>query len=304
MKKAAVIILNYNNYEDTIQCIKSVQKNTYPYFDIIVVDNCSSNDSVKQIKAIFDDEIIFMETGVNLGYAGGNNVGLRYAMKQEYEYLCILNNDTIAAPDFLTQCVDYLNHNEDVAFVGPMVLDYQSDTIQSTGSNLIPNKGWMELINNGKKKNEVEKIIECDYISGACLVFKSEFLKQHGLIPENYFLFFEETEWCYRAKQKGYRNVCITTTSIEHKGSVSIKQVDGLSAYLGSRNRVIFFKRNISDGLAYIGFIFYLFITTAVSAVKERNMNNLKLYKPYMDGILNRVSKEYPFIIINDNKGI
>lgn len=300
MKSVCIVILNYNNYEDTIECINSVKDIEYKNYEIVVIDNCSSNDSVAELKKKFNDTIVLIENDKNLGYAGGNNVGLKYAYDYGFEYVCILNNDTVVKKDFLSKCVEYLEVNKEVAFVGPIVLEYTNDIVQSSGGRVLVKKGSMEQINTGKKRDEIECEIDCDYISGACMVFKTKLLQSQGYIPENYFLFYEETEWCYRVKKNGYRNVCINSTYIRHKGSISINQVDGLNAYLMARNRIVFYRRNIASGWKYVLFLVYLFMETIYRTIRY-DFNYIRCLGYYYDGITNKISKRYPFILIRDD---
>jgi hypothetical protein len=293
--KVCIIILNYNNYEDTIECIKSI-KNVIPFqmIDIVVVDNNSTNDSVNMIENQFQD-IIMIKSNVNKGYAYGNNLGLKYAIENRYRYTCVLNNDTIITENFLEACIIELG--KDVAFISPTLMEYSDkECIQSTGGDILIDRGVVTRKNNGMKRNQLPNIIETDYVGGACMFFKTDIIKELGFIPEEYFLFYEETEWCYKAKKLGYRNLCLTNTYIYHKGSVSISKIGGLSDYLMKRNRVVFVKRNINSKGRYYIFISELFLKEILRAVfnKKVSINNIKAYS---DGIRDKFSKKYSEIM-------
>ena len=298
LDKVAVIILNYNNYQDTIECIQGLQAiYNEREIEIIVVDNNSQNDSVKQLEKKLKDITIIAST-VNKGYAHGNNIGLKNALAQGYDYLCILNNDTVIEEDFLSPCIEYLEGNSKVGFISPALVEYkQKDLVQSTGGDIFINKGIVTLKNYHKFLSSLPRVIESDYIGGACMVFRSSLIDQVGLIPEIYFLFFEETEWCYRAKKKGFNNVCLTNIFIQHKGSVSIQSISGLQAYLMERNRVVFVKRNIDSHLKFTRFLIYIYLRTIFRIVigKEKNWEKILFYT---DGLLNRVNKNFSFIDI------
>ena len=293
--KVCIIILNYNNYEDTIECIKSI-KNVIPFqmIDIVVVDNNSTNDSVNMIENQFQD-IIMIKSNVNKGYAYGNNLGLKYAIENRYRYTCVLNNDTIITENFLEACIIELG--KDVAFISPTLMEYSDkECIQSTGGDILIDRGVVTRKNNGMKRNQLPNIIETDYVGGACMFFKTDIIKELGFIPEEYFLFYEETEWCYKAKKLGYRNLCLTNTYIYHKGSVSISKIGGLYDYLMKRNRVVFVKRNINSKGRYYIFISELFLKEILRAVfnKKVSINNIKAYS---DGIRDKFSKKYSEIM-------
>lgn len=261
MDKVCIVILNYNNCEDTIECVQSLRSaiNSEKY-KIVIVDNASTNDSVSKLNNILSP-IEIIVSSENRGYAHGNNIGIKYAEQAGYEYICILNNDTIIDVDFIETCKNELKNSAQVAFVSPALVEYKDNNlIQSTGGDIFINKGIVTLKNHGARRIELPPKIESDYIGGACIMFRTSILKNIGYIPENYFLFFEETEWCYKAQKMGYKNICLTDSYIYHKGSVSIKSVSGLQEYLMARNRVVFVRRNIDSRIKYYCFLIYLFL--------------------------------------------
>jgi GT2 family glycosyltransferase len=291
-----IIILNFNGYQDTIKCVESLSNILYKNFRIIIVDNNSTDNSVLILKQTFP-KIDIIQTEANLGYAAGNNFGIKYAVECGAQYLCILNNDTIAHEDFLSPLVRRLNSNSQKTIIGPMILEKDNHTIQSTGARIDMLRGRVPVINSGKIKKEISnKLIECDYIGGACLLFRCDSINELGLFPENYFLFYEETEWCLRAKKNGFQIVCDPSTSIVHEGSSSIKRVSGLIEYLLSRNRVVFMRRN-SNVYTFSVFMIYLNFETIFKVMMGKK--SIKTFCYFWDGILNKVRSEYDFIYIN-----
>ena len=132
------------------------------------------------------------------------------------------------------------------------------------------------------------------------MLFRTEVLKKLGYIPESYFLFYEETEWCYKAKEQGFKNICLTDYYIYHKGSVSINAINGLQEYLMNRNKVVFVKRNINSKIKYIRFLMYLLFrfTYRFLLGKEKN---IKIIRYYVDGIRGVIDSKYPFIVIEND---
>lgn len=239
-----IIVLNYKGLQDTLECLASLASVTYPNFKVAVVDNCSADGSEQAIRAAYPGHLV-LQTGQNLGYAGGNNAGIRLALEHKVEYVCLLNNDTTVTPEFLDPLVNWLEQDEISGIAGPMVCDhYHQGTIQATGSRANLWLGKFYQINPGRKRDEVRGVIEADYVAGACLLIRSELIKKIGLIPEEYFLFFEETEWCLKAKRAGQKVVCVCQSLIFHKGSKSIQKVSGTQEYYMTRNQIIFEKRN------------------------------------------------------------
>ncbi len=294
-----IIVLNYNGWQDTVSCLRSTQNIRYPH-KLLVIDNGSTDDSVEEIKKQCDMDVKVIATGMNLGYAGGNNVGIKYALENQYKYCCVLNNDTIIEEDFMEACIRHLNNNPGTAFVGPTILDYHSGRIQSTGGNIFINKGEVDCKNQGKKLEEVSEIIESDYLGGACMVFKSDLIEQIGYIPESYFLFFEETEWCWKALKKGFENICLGTNGILHKGSVSINKLEGLHEYLMMRNQIAFIRRNHPNKLKALWIYCYKCLKVVREAIKN-GPQRLRRIVWFTHGWFKMVDKDkYPFIVIKE----
>ena len=304
MKSIYIVILNYNNYCDTKECIDGLlkhQSNENYNEKIILVDNHSKDGSGDRLYNDFKNNIIFIKNSVNYGYAAGNNVGIKYAIDHNADFLCVLNNDTLANEDFITPCLRYLEENSDVAFVSPTIENYNNNFVQSTGGDIFFEKGCVTVKNNGSERDNLPQTVESDYLGGACLIFKSELINAIGLIPENYFLFFEETEWCWKAKKQGLHNICITTTYIKHKGSASIDTINGLHAYLMERNRVVFLRRNAPSNFIYMRAIIFLTIKYIKKGIFE-NKNYFKYLKYMSDGKKNIVDSKYPFVHIENLK--
>ena len=250
-----VIVLNYNGYEDTKKCIESVLKNTYSNFEVLIVDNASVDDSETRLREDFP-QCVVLQTGSNLGYAGGNNVGIKYAVEKEAEYICILNNDTLVAEDMIEILVSHLKKFPQ-SIVGPATLFWKSNIIHSAGANI---DFWRGISNIPYYSEKIENIrknsISCDYLEGTCLMFSTKYIDTIGLLPEIYFMYFEETEWCWRAKKRGINVVCIPKAKLWHKGSASSNKVSGMKQRLEDRNRIIFEQRNASIAQRIFFFVY------------------------------------------------
>ena len=304
MKRLAYIVLNYNNFADTIECVESIKGALYSNYFIVIVDNNSTDMSYEKISNRYheDGSIHMIKSEKNIGYAGGNNIGIKYAINNGADVVCVINNDTIIDKTTPTQCIEYLYSNANVAFVGPTILEFNESKVQSTGGIVNFKKGGARLLNHGAEIDSIRNNVECDFISGACLFFKAELVDEIGLIPENYFLFYEETEWCYKAKKAGHRNVCLSNVYIKHKGSVTIQKVGGLSDYLLHRNRVVFAKRNVDTKFNYLCFLLYIYLE-ALYVIAKGNKEGFKYFKYYHHGLFNKIDyNKYPFIIINEEK--
>lgn len=265
-----LLILNYRGYEDTCECIQSVLAMEYENYRLLVIDNNSEDGSYERLKQKFTD-IEIIQTEKNLGYAGGNNVGIEYALDQGAEYVAILNNDICVEKNFLNIIIQEMEKNKNIAISGPAVCEWNSDIVQSAGAMINLYNAESKVLNAGKKYFDLqsERII-CDYISGACLIVRASLMNQIEKIPEMYFLFYEETEWCLQAIRKGYEVCCIPSARIWHKESSSVSKVSNLKQYYMDRNRVIFEKRN-AGMLQFVIFCIYIVLQTFYRKVSKKN---------------------------------
>ena len=255
-----IIVLNYKNVDDTEECIGSLKKIDYKNYFIVIVDNNSQDGSFEKLSKLYP-ELTVLEIGENRGYAAGNNFGIKQALQKGADYICILNNDVVVEPNFLGKLVSYMEQNPKVGITGANICEYYNkEVVQSTGFVINYHTARTPGISKGKKqKNIINKApLPCDAVCGACMLIRKEVISKVGLIPEIYFLFYEETEWCVRTKKAGFEIVSIMDAIVYHKGSATVKKTKGLSNYYMQRNSVLFERRNAS---ILQNIIFFMFIT-------------------------------------------
>jgi GT2 family glycosyltransferase len=283
LPKVYIIILNFNSYKDTIECIKSLENISYSSYEIVIVDNKSRDNSVEEISKNCPNYKLLLSKE-NFGYASGNNIGIKYALEQGAEYVCILNNDVIVKQDFLESLIETFNTDNTIGMVGPCICEYNNKNIvQAMGAYINLYRGLAMGQYEGKDYNKInKKFIQVDYLGGACFIVKAEVLKTIGLIPENYFLFYEETEFCLRARKSGYKLVCISDSKVYHKRSATISKYSGLSYYFLNRNRIIFMRRN-ANAIQKIIFTPYVMLEGIGRILLRRE--SINLFKYYLDGL-------------------
>lgn len=246
MPRVFIIILNWNGWRDTIECLESLKKIDYPNYKIVVVDNGSEDDSAQIIQNKYSQDIVFIETGKNLGFAGGNNVGIKYALGEKAGLLLLLNNDTKVAPDFLTKLVEAAQRDLKIGIVGPKILFWdQPEKIWFGGGriNWLKTKG--EHIDYKKTDNiNFSGLKESDYITGCCLLIKKEVIDKIGFLKEDYFLYYEDTDWCLEAKEAGYKIIYVPASRVWHKASVKTKEGSTNFIYYHSRNGLVLSRRH------------------------------------------------------------
>ena len=245
MKKVFIIILNWNGWPDTLECLSSLNNIIYDNFEIILIDNGSkeklpiSNYQFPKltITQIFND--------LNLGFAGGGNQGIKIALEKNADYILLLNNDTAVEPDFLTKLIQVAQENKEAGILGPMIYFYGQDKlIWSAGGKITHHFTRGELIGyNNIDNGQYKEIKEVDYISGTCLLVKKEVVEKIGLISEDYFLYYEDNDWCQLARLAGFKCLLVPGAKIYHKASRSAQEFSYPYIYYHSRNGLIFASR-------------------------------------------------------------
>ena len=248
--KVAIIVLNYNGWKDTIECLESLQRITYPNFQIIVVDNGSTDDSLERIREKFT-YLTLIETGRNLGYAGGNNIGIKKALENGAKYILIVNNDTkIINPEFVTQMVDVMESDSTIGILGPKVLNFKGqiqDTILyiPTLSNCLRESFGLRF--KVKKSRNYCVPQSVDAVSGVCWFIRSDIINTVGLLDEDYFMYAEEQDYCYRVKKAGWKIMYYPVESVLHKkgsGDETDKKRMYRQYIFARRNLVLFLRKH------------------------------------------------------------
>lgn len=243
-----ICVLNYENAEYTLACLDSLLKLRDVEFRILLIDNASSDDSMARLSAYANEHaalVRLFSLKRNLGYAGGNNVGLKYALSQnDCDYAWVLNNDTLVEPGALKALVAYMESNPQVGICGSKLV-YAWDRSRLQGYGGFYNR-WIGWNSNCVREQEIEKI---DYVSGAAAFVRREFLERVGLMSEDYFLYFEELDWAERARGI-FRIGCEPRSVVYHWEGASIGAQHGksgeksiLSDYYSVRNRLLFTRR-------------------------------------------------------------
>jgi GT2 family glycosyltransferase len=247
-----IILVNYNGYKDTIECVNSLKKINYNNYKIIIVDNASSDDSAKILKQKLNDcEII--KSKKNLGFAGGNNLGIKYALNHNANYIMLLNNDTLVNTDFLGVMFNSFNRDNKIGLVGCKIMYYPKKNIIWYGGGYID---WFKFIgvHNGMKevdKGQCDNEKEIDFMTGCCMLIKREVFEKVGFLSEDYFMYFEDADFCVKLKNIGYKIWYNPNAIIYHKvGLSSGGEESPFSIEWSTKNRLLFmskYKNNVSS---------------------------------------------------------
>jgi len=241
-----VIILNWNGLADTLGCLESFREQDYPNLQFCVVDNGSEPGEADAIEKQFP-EVEILRQGRNLGFCGGNNVGIRRALEKGADYVLVLNNDTIATTSLVSTLV---SHAEKLPFLGalsPVILNYpQQDLIWFAGSEWETATAGFRHRLSGRPRNELtaREPFPTAYACGCCLLISTKVLRKVGLMDEKYFAYYDEADWCSRMAIFGLNCFVVPDATLYHKVSRSTPNL--ISTYLITRNRFFWMRRYLS----------------------------------------------------------
>jgi len=238
------IILNTNRRKDTLECLTSLDKSTYGHFRIIVLDCQSTDGSVAAFRSAFP-AIQVIELGKNLGYAGNNNVGIRAALDQGTDWIFILNEDTVLAPDCLERLIDIGQQSPDIGMLGPLVYHHdEPQVIQSAGGEA--NRSWrfFHLGKNQVDRGQFAEPRDVRWISGCAILLRTHVVRTVGPLDERFFIYCEEVEWCVRAAKNGWRIVHVPSAKVWHKGVQRHYQPKPSYTYYTTRNRLLMLSKH------------------------------------------------------------
>lgn len=256
----SIVILNYNQFQVTGEFLDSCKHLTYDNYEIILVDNASKEDPSAYIKKHYP-EVIFIRNERNLGFTGGNNVGIA---KAKGDYVFVVNNDTEVTPNLLEKLLEPFERDSSIGVVSPKIKYFHQPTIiQYAGyTPMHPITG--QAVPLGCKQEDLGQFNKSGYTyfaHGAAMLVKREVIQKVGAFADIFFLYYEELDWSERIRRAGYKIYYQAEAEIFHKESVSVGKESPLKAYYHTRNRILFMRRNTKP---YQFGLFLLFLFTCV----------------------------------------
>jgi len=255
--RVLVIVLCYNGIDLTRACMRSLRDAGYPSMDVLVVDNQSQDGTPAVVRNEFP-EVIVLEMSANLGYAEGNNAGLRYALDHNYDYALLLNNDTEVAPDFISKMVEPCQADPKIGVAGPKVYYFEpKDVIYSAGGRIDLTRGNSEMIGlNAHDSGQFDAQFEVDFVSGCALLARCNAIRDAGLLDGRFGMYYEETEWCVRIHRHGWKVMYVPSSVIWHKIEPARQFESPRIAYYMTRNRLLFLKLTHAPAAAWLNAAF------------------------------------------------
>jgi len=267
--KVAVIILNCNQPEYTLQCALSVSKSDYPNLETVVVDNGSLPDQYGRLRQGLP-QLVILRSETNLGFARGNNLGLHYALEHGADYALVINNDTLVDPRMISQLVQAGEADPNLGLLGPVIYYLQEpEKVWFAGYRF--NHGIYLLRRGLHLKPPLEPVEYVDFVCGCALMIRRPILETIGLLPEEYFIYYEDLDFCFRVKKAGWKIGCVTEAKMWHAISAYFGGPDSpMKQYHQVKGSLIFYRKYsrglklwINLGLRF-GHAFYTLVKASV----------------------------------------
>jgi hypothetical protein len=228
--KVTIIILHLKNIQCLIDCIASLNKITYNNYDIIVVNNGPGNTALLDALSPISQHITrVIDTEDNIGFARGNNIGIRQALKDGAEYILLLNDDTEVAPDFLSILIDAAEARPDTGMLGSKIFRFiEPDRVWFAGARFDQDTCKVVTTEYEQTVQSNALVVESDYITGCASLVRRDTIEKIGMLDERFFLYWEDVDWGLRCSKAGLKNLIVPASHIWHKISVTSGGIDSL----------------------------------------------------------------------------
>ena len=264
--KVGIVILNWNNFEDTKECLDSILNQSHRNFEVVVIDGGSTNNSTKIIQEKYPHfHYIYSER--DSGYSGGNNIGISYFMQKKVEFILSMNNDVMLDKRCLQELLSEIQSNTQAGIVGPRMYSHNNKSIfQISGGfvNIFRSKPTPKWVKEDKKSPK--KPFTVIKLPGACLLVRNKAIKEVGLMDEGFFLYYADTDWEKRFSDKGWLQISVPKAKAYHKVSATIGQNSKKLIYYDSRDFLFYVKKH------------HGFFTLVYCLVKSWISKNYKLF--------------------------
>lgn len=261
-QKVFIVILNWNRKKDTLECVDSIRKLVVKDYElsVVVVDNGSTDGSIEafQKSRAEMDNFYLVANSQNVGFAAGNNIGIKYAMENGADYIAVLNNDTVVDRNLVIELLKVMEEDPDIGAVSPKIyfakgFEFHKDKYKKSELGKViwyagGNIDWANVYGKNRGVDEVDhkqydKLEKTDFVTGACMFVRSEALKKTGVFDERYYMYLEDGDLSIRMKKKGWKVVYAPKGILWHKVAQSSGIGSNLNDYYITRNRLLFGMR-------------------------------------------------------------
>lgn len=239
--RAAVVLLNYNGCRDTLHCLASLKSLAYQNHELVVVDNGSTDGLEDMVREVYPN-ITVLQTGTNLGFAGGNNVGIRYALDRGADYVWVLNNDTIVDSGALGAMVETAERDPRLGAVGSVIFHLnEPERVQAWGGGRVDLRWGISRYSKGSDPADSPH-----YITGASLLIKKEALREVGLLDEDFFMYWEDADFGFRLRKAGWSLATASDSHVWHKEFASTEGSSATMDTYWNASAIRFFRKHAS----------------------------------------------------------
>lgn len=254
--KVFIIILNYNGGRTLKKCLESVYRIDYPNYQVVVVDNNSTDQSFEEARASFG-KFNFIKNNQNVGFAAGNNVAIKWSLEKMADYVFLLNNDALMEKNSLKELIKEAQKNKQVGILSPIIYQGETNKMWFSGGKI----DWLKM-----RASHIEKTNKTDYITGCAMLIRKEVFKKIGLLDESFFLYYEDVDFSYRALRNKFKLKIVSRAKVYHfeKSSQSLDKI-----YWLVLSGIIFFRKN-SNFLVRIYIEIYLILRKVKNKYKLR----------------------------------
>jgi len=294
----AVVLVNWNQYYLTRNCILSILNCSFKDFEIFLVDNASEDNSSKKLKKEFNN-ISFIQNKRNLGFTGANNIAIKEAIRRKFEYIMLLNNDTEVKYNFFEPLLLSLKKDKKLAAVQPLILNFKNKNIVwNFGGKFNNFFGYVATMNKGVNKSKIKEneIENTEWITGCCFLFRSEIIEKIGMFDNYFFVYYEDADLSIRIKEAGYEIGLQKNSEIYHHEGASWKfkklnkegKISPFTRYLTIRNHIYFIQKhqkkfNFFGKWIYQFFKIFLFSFYFIFRMRFEKLG--MVYKGLIDGL-------------------
>jgi GT2 family glycosyltransferase len=261
------VILTFNNYTDTYECVNSVLSNNFKVTGIVIVDNGSHDNSTKKLLSVFGNNstIHFILNNQNLGFAAGVNVGIRYALKQGADYILLLNNDTIIDKNCISYLISEISKSSSFAIAGPRIFYYNNpNKIWHGGGYFSYLKAGIVIPEKNKLSTNFDETAKTvTFLTGCAMLIKNSIFDKIGFFDEDYFFYGEDLDFCMRALRNGYTLLYVPKAKVWHKiESIAKDRTNPFYIYHLARSKILFLRKNFSSLYFLYGLLIHFLLYT------------------------------------------
>lgn len=245
MRKVIAVICNYNKKDYVAECIQSVTESAFKDMDIAVVDNASTDGSAEHIRDRFGDKVKLFVNKENLGGSGGFNTGIRYALEKGYEYVWCLDNDVLADENAVGELYDFMERHPEVGMAGSKVYHMEApDYVQQFGIDIVWDEYCCEAKYHGcPEDGSMPSVVYSDAVAACSVLVRASVIREIGLLPEENFLYWDDTEWGHKCNLAGYKVASLGSSKVLHSMGAKKEDVNTFPLYYAWRNWIRFFMK-------------------------------------------------------------